>query len=743
MIEISDSRLIHLKGDRTSYIINVLKSGQAEHFYYAKRLENITESEKAISEKNFSKSPSAISYSEEYPTLDLNSISLEASTEGKGDYKSPLVKIRGKRTLDFKVREIKKYQGVKKYNKSTLPQALKEKDAESVEILLEDKSEKISLILCYTIFEKEDVIARRTIIRNDGDEEIVIEKAASLQLDLPSMEYELITLQGAYLRENNVIKEKLSSGKRELSSVSMATGFNQNNTFSILSNRGECYILSLLYSSDFKTSIETLEDGKLHIVSGINEETFSWPLKKGEEFESPEAIITYSEKGLNDASDNFKEAVRSLIMRSNWKNRVRPALFSTRALGLDINEDKILSLAKKASDLGFETFILDDGWFGVRRDDTESLGDWYVNPMKFPQGLKMLATNIHRMGLLFGLYFDIETVSIRSNLYQKHKDWVLNDGKKRDYSSRGDDFILDFGRNDVQEWAIKTLSDIIETTRLDYLRYDKSRLPSEISFENGTLSHKYIMGVYNVLNTIREKYPSIIIETSFNGPGRFDLAMLAYSSIIRATENTDAISRLSSIEGLRLFYPEYASLVTVAESPDKYTFRSTPLESKFNSSVFTAFEYSMDLNKLNELEEKEIREELEFYKMYREAIQFGTIRTEESSDRVIWSAASKDRETIIVLYLLKRCSVNRIKERLYVRDAKEDYKYRIYTRGHVQSESEELAYPLEIECYDAYGDALKWAGLALSDKSGVGFFTENMRKMEDYSSRLYIIRKVK
>ncbi len=745
MIEIYDSRIIHLKGTETSYVMRALQSGQIEHIYYGKRLEKVQESEKAIVEKNFERNPVSIEYSEKYQTTDLNDLSLEASFEGKGDFKTPLVRIKGKRILDFRFSGAKTYAGIKRYKNFTLPLAVKdERDAETVEIELTERHEDIKIILCYTLFRLEDVITRKTFIINNSGKEIEITKCASLQLDLPQSDYTLTALSGAWLRENEIHEYKLTNLKAEISSNVMATGFEHNSTFAITNRRNESIIVGLIYSSDFSSTIEKGANGKVHIVSGISDENFSWILEKDGMFESPEAIICYSEKGLSGASERFKNAVKSIVMRSSWKKRMRPVILSTKDIfSLDVNEDKVIRQAEKAKKLGFEAFILDDGWFSVRRDRESSLGDWYVNPVKFPEGLKMLATRIHRSELLFGLYFDIESVSCRSNLFEEHKDWVIHDESRKNFSSSNEEFLLDFSKEEVQEWAIETLSRIIETARLDYLRYDKSRLPSEILSENdGSLSLRYIMGVYNVLNTVTRKFPSLLLETGFSGGARFDLGMLSYSSLMRATENTDPFERLKTIEGLRLFYPEYATLVTVSGNPDKYTFRNTGLETKFDASIFTGFEYSIDLDKLSKEEEAVLRSQIEFYKMYRETLQFGSITAIESGNRTLWSASSPDKSTIIVLYLAKNAEVNHAKERIYIEDADEKAKYRIYTRSHIRKEDEELDYPGEIECYEAYGDAIKWAGIALSEKTGSGVYSEDMRKITDFSSRLYVIRKV-
>ncbi len=745
MIEITDGRLIHLKGKNTSYIFHITDTEHLEHIYYGKRLENIKDSERALIEKNLIRPSLSLKVDEKHPGLDLNAMALEASFEGKGDFKTPFLRIRGKKTLDFRYSGHRTYKGIRKYSTSYLPQAEADQEsAETLEILLEEKREKISLILVYTLFEKYDAISRRSIVINNGEHALEINKISSMQLDIYGDDFTLVSLAGAPLRECEQRWEKIGFNRISLTSRTMSTGCDNNSTFAILNSRNECYISGLLYSSDFITTFEQSQMRKLHILSGISDEGFSWRLGKSDELESPEALLCYSEEGLFSASERFKNALRETVMKSAWKTRLRPVTLSTREItGLDVNEDKVESLLKEAKSLGFECIVIDDGWFGVRRERSMSLGDWYVNSLKFPEGLKKLSSRIHHEGLLFGLYFDIETVSKSSNLYSEKKDWLIADKRGKEYSSNENDFILDFTNPDVVLWAEEAISKIIELTDLDYIRYDKSRLPSEIFVDSGEFSHRYIMGVYSLLERIMKKYPDIIIETSFFFFSRFDLGMLSYSALMRLTENTDPISRTKSIEGARIFFPEEASLVTLSSSPDPTSGKYTSIDTRFNSSVFTAFEYSLDILALSAQDGDALKAQIEFYKQYRSSITFARVRTIQSKSTTLWSLASKDGSIIILLYLVKELPLNDIKERLFIEDANESSRYRIYTRRHAGSAESSSDSASEIECYEARGDAMRWAGIALSERYGGYEFTEDVRKIEDNSSRLYIIREIK
>ena len=382
---------------------------------------------------------------------------------------------------------------------------------------------------------------------------------------------------------------------------------------------------------------------------------------------------------------------------------------------------------------------------GARDDEKTSLGDWYPDTKHFPSGIKDLANEIHYMGLFFGLWFELEGISERSRLYKAHPDWVV--GRTAEYNALGhSQHLLDFSRPDVQEWAVDTLSRIIESANLDYIRWGFSRFQSDIwssvgDRDTGEWCHRYILGVYRVLDTITKSYPNLYIETASRGGLRLDLGMLSYSASVRMTECSDPLMRLEIQNGSGKLYPLSVLSLPIAGNPDRYTGRSISMETKFNVSAFGIPQYSINPHELGKMEKYALRQQIEFYKAYRPLFQYGEFTVRDEKDRTLWTVYNGDRSVIMMLYYMKRKGINVTAEKLYVDEADENSDYTFIARDHWQSLEERAISPQEMECYTVGGDALKWAGISLSDNVSGNGNEEGMRTLTDNSSRLYIIRK--
>lgn len=752
MIEVSKDMVFHISSFNTSYLFRVNREGYLEHLYYGKKLNINDKTLRLIKEKHLSRPGIDPSCSENHKNACLNQMSLEYSTEGHGDYKTPALRLEGGRKVDLKFKDFKAYPGIRRFKYSNLPQAIQtERASSSVDVVLYDEREKLEVTLIYTVFENLDAIVRKVLIRNLDKMDKRLEAAASLQLDLPMPDYELISLKGGYARERSLQREKLARGTRIIESRRLNSSHEENPAFALVSSRGEAIFSSLIYSGAHRESFSSTEYGKTHVVSGINPDMFSWHLEALEgAFETPEAVLVYSEQGLEDASIRFKYFIENAVYRGMWKDRLRPVMLSSFAdENYNINEDKLHPLVKNAKKLGFEGILVDDGWFATRKNRNTSLGDWYVNPLKFPSGLRALGSEIHREGLMFGLYFELEEVSLKSNLIEKHPDWVLRDPKRSNYSTFHSEFLLDLTRKEVQTWVEDTLSQIIETVKLDYIKWDMRRLYSDIylngteCYDYGEFPHRYMMGLYKILNTIVRKYPNLYLECAAAGGGRFDLGMLSYASTMSLSENYDAFSRLDNLEGTYLFYPQSAIKLRIAPNPSRFTGRAVELETRFNTSLFSCLEYSLDINRLKEDDLVALQQQIAFYLQYRQFLQYSRLRVLRN-DRYIYllEAANMDSSTIMYTYAQKESEVNTYSERLYVESANPAYQYRVFARTHVQSEFMNSVYPQELECYEnCDGDVLKWAGISLSNKDTLNRFTDDMRRLVDFSSRLYIIKK--
>ncbi len=749
MIECGNNKTFHLYTDNLSYVFGVTVTGHLEHLYFGKRLRDPFLNRRAMESKNLAKEGFSLAIDRTRPTVCLEGMMLECTTEGKGDFRLPLVSLEENRTLDLRYCDHRAYAGIRRYKENQIAQAvMDERNAETLEVLLRDEREKIEVTLVYTIFPRLDAVVRRTMVRNASQAPVRLSSCASLQLDLAPDRYTLLCLAGTNAAEAEVTSTELGRGTHVLQSRKIVTGTDSNPAYAVIGRDGCAYMGNLIYSGAYKETFSVQADGTLHIVSGLNDDLFCWLLEPEETFESPDAVLTFSERGLADASLRMKNFIARAVLRGQWKDRLRPLMFTTADItGHAIDHDKAVSYAGKAKALGFDGIIIDDGWFSVRRGRNTSLGDWYVNPMKFPHGLKELGAAIHRQGLMFGLWFDIQTVSRNSNLFEKHPEWVLHDPKRKNWASSDDDFLLDLTQTKVQDWVTETLSHIIETAKLDWVRWDLSRPESDIYLNSdecrsqGEFHHRYVMGLSNILNTVTRRFPNLFIENHAGG-AMFDPGTLNYCHAVSFSRNTDPVSRMDSTRGFMLFYPQCVMMQAVEPTPDRIFSRYTDTDSRANISFFGILSYSVDVAGMKEDELVALRQQIGFYKQYRNIFQFGRIKVERLGDEEVWSVASGDLSVILALYVERNLKAGRGRERLRITQVDENADYRIFARDHIQTELKDSLYPQELECYEVSGDVLKYAGIALADKDTGNGYNEDMRKLSDRSTRLYIIRKL-
>lgn len=749
MIDIKQDSIFHLYTRNTSYVFALLPTMLLEHVYYGRRLRDPFFSLSAIKEKHILAPGRSTKANKDYEISESDTL-LELSREGKGDYRTPSIAISfgkyGERTLELKYIGYKKQDGIVRFRGPVMPQALgSELDASTLEIFYKDEESGIKVIDYYTVFEKADVITRRRAVINEGSEDIILRALSSGTIDFRVNSFRLHTFQGTYLRESHEVITEVKEGTYITESRHLSSGPDANPGF-ILENEEGAYGFNLIYSGAHRESIAQTVFGLTHVVWGINPDMFSWKLKKDELFEAPEAVMMFSPtvSGLSEISHSF---IENHIRRGLWKNRMKPLMFNTKeSMGYSVNEKTISLAARKAKELGFEGLLIDDGWFGARRNDRTSLGDWYANTMKFPSGLVATANEIHINGLLFGLFIEPEAISVHSELYRRHPDWAIGRNADKNAFSHYEE-LLDLTREDVQNWVIDTINNLVYIAKIDYLKLDITRLSSDLysnkaERDYGSFAHQYMLGLYRILDSITKKNPQLYIESSASGGSRFDLGMLSYSAAISASENSDAYGRMKTIEGLVRLYPLSVIAVTITPSPNKMSGRIIDDETRFNASVFSALSYSIDISKMERDAEKRLISQLDFYKAYRPLLQLGSISTEEDGERTIWTVYNSDRSTMIILYFQRLRELNTTAEKIRIKEANESYDYQFFARDHYKSEVEELLFPQEPECYNISGDSLKWAGISLIEKlSGTGS-KDGMRNLPDFSSRLYIIKKV-
>lgn len=539
------------------------------------------------------------------------------SGTGRGDYRETPIEFGG-RAVDFK------YAGYRILDNfvpmtSGLPQATGL--AETLEITM--KQHDAELILYFSIFDS--VLTRRAVLKNVGETEIVLTKMMSSLIDIPGR-YEMTTFDGGWIAEMCAHKVEVSESRIVNESV---TGFSshRHNPGFLLSEPeakedfGRVYAFNLVYSGNHYASAQCSLQGVNRIVQGISPSGFLKILQPGESFETPEAVMTFSDKGFSGVSNVMHRFVNDRIIPRQWRGKDRPVLFNSwEGCMFDFDHRRLVGLAKDAKSLGCELFVLDDGWFGKRSDDKAGLGDYTVNKKKLPYGLKGLAEKVREMGMEFGLWFEPECVNMDSDLYRAHPNWVLTDEFAPLLSRH--QLHLDLTRKDVRDYIVKNVGGILDSAPISYVKWDMNRH----SIALGAKAHEYILGLYDVLHRIFEPRPSILLETCSSGGNRFDLGMLCFGPQIWCSDDTDPIERQTIQENLSYLYPQSTFGAHVSAAPHAQTLRKTPLSTRGYTAFFGCLGYELDLRHLLKLEREEVRAQIEFYKKYRKVLQYGSFK---------------------------------------------------------------------------------------------------------------------
>jgi len=774
-------RLFNLSTKKTTYLFAITETGHLEHLYYGRYLSKETISIDALAEKRSISIGTGTAYDSDHPTLFFTNLCMEYSTMGKGDYRESSVDIsysRGMQTLDFIVKSYRILPG-KPRTFSGLPESYGDKSTcTTLEVMLKETCLPLRLALTYTVFEDSNVITRRATLYNDSTEEVTIKNLASAQLDLDTDDWKLVTFDGAWSRERYMHERPLAPGIMINDSKSGVSSADHNPCIFLTKENGETIGMNLIYSSNHRELVETSPYGKVRVLTGINPATFSWVLAPQDRFQTPEAILTYSPDALNGASQNFHHFINNHIIRGPWKFRERPVLINNwEATYFKFTEDKLINLAKESANLGIELFVLDDGWFGLRNDDTTSLGDWTVNPKKPPSGLENLSLEVHRLGMMFGLWVEPEMVSIESQLYRKHPDWMVAIPGRRPSVGRNQ-YILDLTRPDVRDYLFKQLSDVWHFANVNYIKWDMNRVFSDMYSTNremkdhGEFFHRYILGLYELLEKLTAAFPNVLFESCASGGNRFDLGMLCYMPQTWTSDNTDALSRLYIQEGTSCGYPLSTMGSHVSDSPNHQTLRRTDLESRFNIAAFGVLGYELDVTKLKGQQKDAIKAQIAFYKAHRALLQYGTFTrvklANSTSNQVVWAVASQDKSELLVLFAQKLNPSNPGSDKLRLEIVDLNAVYEVFprqqridikmfgnllnrvsplplTEGGIAQDTISKAVSLdsEIEHYRVTGEQVAWAGIKLNQQFGGTGYDAMTRVLGDFGSRIYIFKKIK
>lgn len=734
------NRTFHLFNDKISYIMAVLPNGQMGQLYFGKRIHQREDYSYLL---EMMARPMGSYVFENDRTLSLEHVKQEYGVYGSTDYRCPAVEIlqeNGSRISDFCYKSHTVSGGKPKLKGLPATYTESDSEAETLTLVLEDKVTGIELELLYTLFAGSGIIARSARFLNCGKKPVHLLKAMSLCMDLPDHDYDWIQFSGAWARERYPKKRRLETGIQSVGSM-RGHSSHEHNPFVILKRptadefQGEVIGFSLIYSGNFLAQAEVDTHDTTRVLLGINPEWFDWKLEPGEEFQTPEAVMVYTDRGMNDMSQTFHRLFQKRLARGYWRDRERPILINNwEATYFDFTEERIVEIAKKAKEQGIELFVLDDGWFGKRTSERAGLGDWKANPERLPEGITGLAQKIEALGMKFGLWFEPEMVNKDSDLYREHPDWILSVPERRQSQGRYQN-VLDFSRKEVVDYIYDRMAEILGRGKVSYVKWDMNRSITECwsaalpADRQGEVFHRYILGVYDLYDRLNTAFPEVLFESCASGGGRFDPGLLYYAPQGWASDDTDAAERLKIQYGTSYCYPISSIGAHVSASPNHQIMRSTPLYTRANVACFGTFGYELDLNRLTAEEQEEVKRQTAFVKKYRSVLQFGSFYRLESpfeGNVTAWMSVSGDRKTAVVGWYRTLNGINMGYTRVKLRGLEPDSVYRVSEDGALRGEY--------------YGDELMNVGLVTSDADS-GELLPGMRPSCDFDSRIFVLEK--
>ena len=783
-----------LETEQTSYLFRMTDTGHLEHLYYGRRIRFRDAS--ALTEKHSFAPGNGICYDDTHKNFSLEDACLEMSSCGKGDIREPFLEIvypDGSFTSDFVFDSYEISDTKPEF--ASLPGSYSEDGkVEHLCVRLKEKTKAAELELHYYVYPECDVIGRSAKLINTGEAGITVKRLMSAQLDFPDCGWVFTTFTGGWAREMKRTDTQVWAGKHVNSSYAGVSS-SRANPFVMLSGEhttedaGDCFGVNLIYSGNHYEAVEVNSWGKTRLAVGINPQSFSWNLGPGETFESPEAVMTFSHEGFNAMSRHMHAFVREHIVRGEWKRKLRPVLLNSwEAAYFDIDEKKLLNLAKAGKKVGVELFVMDDGWFGSRTDDTRSLGDWTANLKKLPNGLKGLCDKVKTLGLDFGVWVEPEMVNVNSELYRAHPEWAM-DIPGREHSEGRNQRILDLSNPAVQDYIIEAMTEVFSSADISYVKWDMNRVFSDVYSKargpegQGEVFHRYICGLYRCMKTLTERFPKILFEGCSSGGNRFDLGILCYFPQIWASDNTDALCRVEIQNGYSYGYPMSTLSAHVSSCPNHQTLRNTPLDTRFNVAAFGVFGYECNLCDMSREQLAAVQKQISLYKRWREVLQFGdfyrgrsfagesgyhsAIGVTGAQNTMEWTCVSPDREKAVGMLFQKLAVPNDFFACYRAKGLDEEALYHFYNRPlkydirdfgglvnmispvHIKQDSlmGSVAAKLvklggETEDCLVYGDELMYHGVKLKQAFGSVGFGKDTRVYQDFGSRLYFMEKV-
>ena len=671
------NRVFELDTDNTSYRIGIADDeGFVGHIYYGRKIR----SQQCGQFLRTWEGPFVPSTNNRERCSFLDTFPTEYSGNGIGDYRESCIAVKtitGSRTTDLMYESYDIIDG--KPELEGLPASFA--GDEMVQ----------TLILLYSVFEREDVITRSVKVRNNGDKDIRLTKVYSACIDMDDEDFEMLTLHGSWARERQMERRSIAYGKQSVSSL-RGESSHQDHPFMAWMTKGsnqasgDVYGMHFVYSGNFIAQIEKSQFDSIRAVMGIHSEGFEWLLTPGDSFTAPEVVLTYSHSGLGTMTRNLHDFYRGHLIRSKYLHQKRPVLINNwEATYFDFDTDKLIAIAKSASEHGIEMLVMDDGWFGHRNDDATSLGDWFVNENKIKGGLKHLVDEVNKLGLKFGIWMEPEMISPDSELYRKHPDWAFAVPERTATLSRNQ-YVLDLSRKEVRDYVYECVHNVISSANIEYVKWDMNRQLTDIGSveftgdRQGELAHRYVLGVYELQERLVNDFPDLLLENCSGGGARFDPGMLYYSPQIWCSDDTDAIERLSIQEGTELIYPLSTMGAHVSDCPNHTVGRTTPFMTRAHVALAGTFGYELDITKISDEERMVIPEQVALYHKYNDLVREGdyyrVASYRENGLYDCWMVVAKDKSEALVTYVqvLGKPNVHSRKIKLLGLDEAADYR---------------------------------------------------------------------
>lgn len=561
-------------------------------------------------------------------------------------------------------------------------------DSETLVIRLREVKLSLTVELRYSVFEKEDAIAKSVTVHNTGTEQYSLSRALTSCVEFPAGQYDLITLHGAWGREREPYRRPVGPGKQSISSI-RGVSSHQENPFMAIAERnateetGNVYGINFVYSGNFLAQTEMSQFGRIRVVMGIHPYQFTWKLMPGDSFTMPEVVHVFSPEGIGGMTRRFHDLYREHLIRSPYRNKRRPVLINNwEATYFDFDTEKLWDIAEKAKECGIEMLVMDDGWFGHREDDSTSLGDWVVNEEKLPGGLKRLTDGVKERGLKFGIWLEPEMVSPDSDLYREHPDWIIGQSGRSTSLARNQ-YVLDFSRKEVRDEIYRRIVNVLKCADISYVKWDMNR--SLTNVPSGDKYHRYVLGVYDLQNRLVTDFPDLLLENCSSGGGRYDAGMLYYSPQIWCSDDTDAVERLRIQRGTAMVYPLSTMGAHVSDCPNHATKRTTPFATRGQVALAGTFGYELDVTQIAGQEQQAIRGQIECYNKYNELIRNGDYyrlpSEAEGKTYDCYMVVSKDKREALISFVRVTTHLSRWSERIYCRGLDDKMVYLLEDRN--------------------------------------------------------------